>query len=255
MPNRIRLAIVGDYAPTFVPHAKTDEALEQLRGALAIDIGADWIPTADLEPHHEAKLSGYDALWIAPGSPYKSMAGALNAIRYSRETGLPLLGTCGGCQHVAIEFAHNVLGFVDARQAERDPYASKLIITPLSCSLKGLTMDVLIDPDSRVAEIYGSTRVAEEYYCNFGLNPEYQGKLHDAGLRIVGTDADGEARILSLPEHPFFVATLFVPQLTSTLQRPHPLIVAFMRAAEAHHRACGAIAERHAGALPPLPCR
>ncbi len=237
MPNSVKLAIVGDYSPTFVPHAKTMEALEQMRIALAMDICADWIPTRDLELNHRTKLAVYDALWIAPGSPYNSMVGALNAIQYSRETDIPLLGTCGGCQHVAIEFAYNVLGFVDSQHAGSDPYASKLIISPLSCSLKGLTMDVLIEPGSRVAQVYGSTCVAEEYYCDFGLNPEHQDKLHEGGLQIVGKDANGEARILTLPGHPFFVATLFVPQLTSSLMRPHPIIVALIGAAVAHSRA------------------
>ena len=82
-----------------------------------------------------------------------------------------------------------------------------------------------------VDAIYGSKSAFEQYYCNFGLNPAYQSRLHAAGLQIVGTDADGEARILALPQHPFFVATLFVPQLTSTAERPHPLIVAFVKAA------------------------
>jgi len=231
MPDLLRLAIVGEYTPAFVPHAKTDEAIEQARRALAFAVHADWIPTTDLVSGHAARLCNYDAVWIAPRAPYDSMTGALNAIRHCRETGVPLLGTCGGCQHVAIEFAHNVLGIVDTSHAESDPYASKLIITPLSCSLKGRKMDVQLEPESRIAELYGATRVAEEYYCNFGLNPDYQGRLHEAGLRILGTDADGEARILMLDEHPFFIATLFVPQLTSTLERPHPLILGLIRAA------------------------
>jgi CTP synthase (UTP-ammonia lyase) len=132
---------------------------------------------------------------------------------------------------MAIEFAHHVLGIEDATSAESDPYASNMIITPLSCSLKGRAMTVLIVPESRIAAIYGATEAIEEYYCNFGLNPAYQSRLHAAGLQIVGTDANGEARILALPRHPFFVATLFVPQLTSTAERPHPLIVAFVKAA------------------------
>ena len=244
MPSQIRVAIVGDYSPTFVPHLKTNEALEQMHAALAININSEWVPTAELDLDCDTRLSDYDAVWISPGSPYKSMRGALNAIRHSRETGLPLLGTCGGCQHVAIEFAHNVLGIVDAQHAESDPYASALIITPLSCSLKGLAMEVLIDPESRVAEIYGATRVAEEYYCNFGLNPEYEDKLHDAGLRIVGKDANGEARILTVREHPFFIATLFLPQLRSTRERPHPIIAAFAHAAKARYRTNSSIATR-----------
>jgi hypothetical protein len=81
----------------------------------------------------------------------------------------------------------------------------------------------------------GKTEVIEEYFCNFGLNPAYQSQFDAAGLRIVGTDADGETRILALAEHPFFVATLFMPQLISTAERPHPLIVAFAQAARDSH--------------------
>ena len=61
-----------------------------------------------------------------------------------------------------------------------------------------------------VDAIYGSKSAFEQYYCNFGLNPKYQQRLHEAGLRIIGRDANGEARILTLPNHRFFVATLFV---------------------------------------------
>jgi L-amino acid N-acyltransferase YncA len=232
MRRQVTVAIVGDYSSNFPPHVKTGEALQHAQAALGIRVEADWIPTADLD-EHATKLSHYDAVLVAPGAPYKSMTGALNAIRHCRETGLPLLGTCGGCQHVAIEFAHNVLGISDDSHAKSDPYASKLIITPLSCSLKGLTMEVQIEPGSQVERLYGATRAIEQYYCNFGLNPEYQGKLHEAGLRIVGSDTSGEARILSLDGHPFFVATLFVPQLTSAPDKPHPIILGFLHAAAA----------------------
>ena len=227
----VRIAIIGDYDPDFVPHLKTAAALAQMQAVLATSVLGEWVPTATLEQDCAQVLAGFDGLWISPGSPYRSMRGALNAIRYGRERGLPVLGTCGGCQHMAIEFAHHVLGIADATSAETDPYASELIVTPLSCSLKGKAMTVLIAPESPIAAIYGATQAIEEYYCNFGLNPAYQARLHAAGLQIVGTDADGEARILALPQHPFFVATLFVPQLTSTAERPHPLIVAFVKAA------------------------
>lgn len=231
MKDQVRIAIIGDFNAEFPPHLKTDEALDHVQELLALDIVADWIPTSDLVSGHEARLSRYDGVWVAPGSPYNCMDGALNAIRYCRETKLPLLGTCGGCQHVIIEFARNVLGIADAQHAEYDPYASVLIISELACSLVGQRMDVLLEPASRVAEAYSSIRASEQYYCNFGLNLDYQERLNEGGLRIVGRDADGTPRILMLPEHPFFVATVFVPQLTSSPAQPHPLIVAFVRAA------------------------
>ena len=231
MTEAISVALVGEFTPSFPPHAKTNEAIDQMQSLLGFQISAEWISTSALETAVESTLKGFDALWIAPGSPYKSLMGALNAISYAREHDVPLLATCGGCQHVVIEYARNVLGFEDAAHAEYDPYASNLFITPLSCSLVGQTMQVEIEPGSRVEAIYGSTSAFEQYYCNFGLNPEVQQRLHEAGLCIVGRDANGEARILTLPKHRFFVATLFVPQLTSNAGHPHPMIQAFFETA------------------------
>lgn len=159
------------------------------------------------------------------------MQGALNAIRFARENGQPFIGTCGGFQHAILEYARNVLGFTDAAHAESDPDASTLFITALDCSLVGKTMQVHIDPTSRVYGMYQCAVVQEEYYCMFGLNPNYQATIHDGGLRVVGTDDEHGARIVELPDHPFFVATLFVPQLTSTEDHPHPLILAYLQAA------------------------
>jgi CTP synthase (UTP-ammonia lyase) len=130
-----------------------------------------------------------------------------------------------------IEYARNALGFEDAQHAEYDPYASNLFISELSCSLAGKTMEVRLEGDSRAARCYGQTDALEQYYCNFGLNPEHQRRLHEGGLRIVGVDQDGEARVLELPDHPFYIATLFVPQLSSSAASPHPLIVSYLRAA------------------------
>jgi CTP synthase (UTP-ammonia lyase) len=231
MARAISVGLVGEFMPSFPPHAKTNEAIDQMQSLLRLRISAEWISTCALETAVRSTLKGFDALWIAPGSPYKSLIGALNAIRFAREHDLPLLATCGGCQHVVIEYARNVLGFEDAAHAEYDPYASNLFITPLSCSLVGQKMEVEIEPGSRVEAIYGGTSAFEQYYCNFGLNPGVQHRLHEAGLRIVGRDANGEARILTLPQHRFFVATLFVPQLTSNLDHPHPMIRAFLKTA------------------------
>jgi CTP synthase (UTP-ammonia lyase) len=231
MARAISVGVVGEFVASFPPHARTNEAIDQMQSLLGLAISAEWISTSALETAAGSTLKGVDALWIAPGSPYRSLTGALDAIRFARERDVPLLATCGGCQHVVIEYARNVLGLEDAADAEYDPYASNLLITPLSCSLVGQTMQVEIEPGSRVEAIYGSTSAFEQYYCNFGLNPDYQQRLDDAGLRIVGRDANGEARILTLPKHRFFIATLFVPQLTSSPDHPHPMIRAFFETA------------------------
>jgi CTP synthase (UTP-ammonia lyase) len=242
MISSLSVAVVGDFDETFTPHPATNEALRHAAVRVGVDVSVRWLATEQLEDD----LSGVraaDALWCAPGSPYRSLLGAVRAVRHGREHGVPTLGTCGGCQHMVIEYARNVLGFEDAHHAEYDPYASQLFISELSCSLAGRTMPVTLTTGSKVADLYGMTKVEEQYYCNFGLNPDHQQTLHDGGLRVTGIDGDGEARVLEIPEHPFYLATLFVPQARSTPERPHPLIVGFLRAAVERSSAPAARAE------------
>lgn len=167
---------------------------------------------------------------MAPGSPYRDMDKTLWAIRYTRENRNPCLGTCGGFHHLIIEYARNVLGFEDAQHAEYDPYASDLFIARLACSLAGREMELRFVPGSRVADIYGATSAVEQYYCNFGVDPDRVALLREGPLAISGSGREGEVRVVELPEHPFFIGTLFVPQMRSREGRPHPLIDAFIRA-------------------------
>lgn len=231
MTTLVRIGIIGDYNPDFHPHLATNAAIHHAADHLHLTAIIDWLPTPLLADNTDSHIRQYDALWCAPGSPYQSMAGALQAIEFAREQGWPFIGTCGGFQHVVIEYARNVLGFSDAAHAESDPDASTLFVSALACSLLGKTMQVHLDPASRVFGMYQRRVVQEQYYCQFGLNPRYQATIHDGGLRVVGVDEAGEARIVELAEHPFFVATLFVPPLTSTAEQPHPLIIAYLQAA------------------------
>src|SRR5262245_47246449 len=112
--DRIVLGIVGDYDGAFVPHVRTDEAVRHAAQALDLDVDSGWIPTEECAGDAARRLARCDAVWISPGSPYRSMTGALAAIRACRLDGTPLLATCGGCQHVIVEYARSVLGYVDA---------------------------------------------------------------------------------------------------------------------------------------------
>ena len=222
----IKIGIIGDFNANNATHIATTNGIQHAAEILNQPFEAIWLPTA--EPHDFANFQG---LLCSPGSPYVSLDGALAAIRYARENNVPFLGTCGGFQHLVIEYARNVLGFSDAAHAETDPYASRLFITPLSCSFVGKTMDVTLKPGSQTALACHATQSTEAFYCNFGLNPEYQELLEKHGLEITGTDQHGEARIAELPTHPFFLGTLFVPQARSTKGGPHPLILEFCRQA------------------------
>lgn len=230
MSSLLHVTVVGDYDPNSVPHRATNEALAHSGRALGVQVAVAWTPTASLDTDlGMIKLA--DAIWCAPGSPYESLTGVLRALRYGRELGVPTLGTCGGCQHMVIEFARNVLRVDDAQHAEYDPYASRLFITPLSCSLAGQTLPVTLRAGSKAAEIYGLERIEEEYYCNFGLNPAYAGAFDEAGFAIAGADDDREARVLELSGHPFYLGTLYVPQTRSTAARPHPVVNALLQSA------------------------
>lgn len=157
------IALLGEYTPTFPPHVSTNAAIEHARNILGMDLSTEWISTADIKPN---LFEHYSGIWVAPGSPYKSMEKTLWAIRYARENNIPCFGTCGGFQHIVLEYARNVLGFSDAQHAEYDPYASKLFISQLTCSLAGRDMQLSFAPESRVAAIYGGLCATERYYCN-----------------------------------------------------------------------------------------
>ena len=228
----VTIAVIGDFTERYEPHAAIGTAVAHAKPLSPHDLAeVVWLDTESCKGLGESDLSSFDAFWIAPGSPYKSMEGALRVIRYARVNDAPLLGTCGGFQHVALEYARNVLGFSDAQHAEYDPYASRLFIKELECSLAGQSMPVNIAPGSVAARAYGATAATERYYCDFGLNLDYLGELQAGGMVVSGADADGEPRIIELPGLRFFVATLFVPQTKSTRERPHPLVVAFLNAA------------------------
>jgi CTP synthase (UTP-ammonia lyase) len=94
-------------------------------------------------------------------------------------------------------------------------------------------LQINLQPNSRVSEVYGKTEIQEYYYCNFGINPEFQQSIDEAGLEITGTDQDREPRVVELPEHRFFIATLFVPGASYTegiieMKEAHPLVKALL---------------------------
>lgn len=235
MNSVIHIGIIGDYdgRPS---HLATNEALKHCSDKLEIHLETDWIATSSLEERVLEKLHSYDGLWCAPGSPYQSMIGAVNAIQYARENQIPFIGTCGGFQHAAIEFARNVLKIKEIMSDAFDPYTPNLFITALSCSLVGQEQHIILDKKSNIYRIYGTSEITEKYNCNFGLNRDFQNMLEKSGFKVVGINEQGEARIMVVESHRFFTATLFQPQLSSTPDKPHTLILAYLSAARDFHR-------------------
>ena len=125
------IAILGEYSANFDPHRCTNEAISHSCNHLGIAVDWTWIPTDEID---ETLFEHHAGIWVAPGSPYKNREKTLRGILTAREQMVPCLGTCGGFQHIIVEYARNVLGHMDAEHGENDPYASKLFVTepPLS---------------------------------------------------------------------------------------------------------------------------
>ena len=223
-----RVAIIGDYDPKKAAHIAIPLALERARATAGTNLDWAWLGT-DRVFDPARTLDGFAGIWLAPGSPYLSMDGALAAVRFAREQGIPFLGTCGGFQHALIEFARNVAGITSADHAETAA-GSALVITPLSCSLVERTGDITFTPGSRLHGIFGGQPAHEAYHCRYGVNPAYRARLEAAGLRFTGFDGAGDIRAAEWPDHPFFVGTLFQPERSGLQGHAHPLIEAFVRA-------------------------
>lgn len=231
MRKNIAIGLIGDYNQSVPAHRAAPLALQHAARALHIEIGFEWVPTEEVTS--ASRISRFDGLWCVPASPYRSMEGALLAIRYARENRLPFLGTCGGFQHAVVEYARNVLGWADAEHAETAPDAARAVISPLECALVEVTGPVRLFSGSRIASAYGVSETTEGYRCRYGLNPEFQAALVAGPLRAAADDETGEVRAVELDGHPFFVATLFQPERAALNGGSAPLVVAFASACAA----------------------
>jgi CTP synthase (UTP-ammonia lyase) len=226
-----RIALVGDRSPAVRAHQRIPAVLDALDRREHLPLDAYWVPTPDAAD--DGALLGFDAVWLMPGSPYRSEDGAVRAVRTARERGIPFLGTCAGFQHALLEFARNVAGRPDLQHQENTPDAADALIMPLACSLAGHESTVLHAAGSLARQVIGADRSTERYLCSYGLNPAYLDLLVGHGLRVSGVDTDGQPRVIELPGHPFFLATLFQPELAPDADQPHPIIRALATATHA----------------------
>jgi len=144
------------------------------------------------------------------------------------------------------------MGILDADSAEHAGSSKNIVIAPVACpvpdrlsgapKLSG-TGRIRIKPGCRLAAIYRSHDIEEEYFCNYEVNPAYHQDLENAGLRLTAFGDRGELRAVELPDHRFFIATLFQPQLSSAEASPHPVIVEFLATAS-HYRPARLIESR-----------
>jgi CTP synthase len=188
------------------------------------------------------KLLNLDAILVAPGFGSRGIEGKIHAIRYAREQRIPFFGICLGMQMACVEFARNVLGMNTAHSTEMNPDTHNAVICMMeeqkAVTLKGGTMrlgayECEIRSGSRTSEIYGTTHIAERHRHRYEFNNEYQEAFEKAGMIPVGKNpASGLVEIVEIPDHPFFIGTQFHPEYKSTVENPHPLFVAFVKAAK-----------------------
>lgn len=219
----VSIAVLGDRNTDHLTHREIDATLE----LMPADVDARWLPSPEAESAVEA-----DGLWVVPGTPYRDGEAVLAQIHRARTAGMPILGTCGGFQHMLVEFARNVAGLQDAAHAETDPDAADPVVARLSCSLVGEERPVTAVAGTRVAELCGTEPFTGFHWCNYGLVPEREAALVAAGLVVAARAPDAGVEAVELPGHPFYVATLFQPQVGSSASgRLHPLIGALISAA------------------------
>jgi CTP synthase (UTP-ammonia lyase) len=234
----VRVGIVGDFDRGKSSHWATEAALFHAAAGLGVRVEPRWIATPAVEraPAAEA-LAGLDGIWGAPGGPFASMTGMLRAIEHARVRNVPYLGTCAGFQHALIELTRNVLGIAGADSAENAPERHNVVITPIACAVPGGEQGALVGiapahplPGTLLERLCGPRELSGEYMCSLEANAAFVTRWEAAGLRVSARGIHGEMRAFELPSRRFFLATLFRPQLLSSFQEPHPIVLGFMSA-------------------------
>jgi CTP synthase (UTP-ammonia lyase) len=218
---------LGDRDTGYLTHREIDAAL----ALFPADSRAHWIATDSAEARFLDDASG---IWLLPGRPYRDAGAAFAAVRHCLATGTPFLGTCGGFQHALVELARSRAGVADAAHEESDPDAADPVVSRLACSLIGEVRLVTPIAGTRFASICGSEPFEGFHYCSFGLDPAYVEPLERAGVVVGATAPDAGVEAIELPEHPFFLATAFQPQVGAGANgRLGSLLDAFIEASTA----------------------
>jgi CTP synthase len=188
------------------------------------------------------KLQNLDAILVAPGFGSRGIEGKIDAIRYAREENIPFFGICLGMQMAAVEFARNVLGHKDAHSTEMNPDTVHPVIHLMDeqkeIQNKGGTMRLgsyacHLNTDSKLAQIYGREKIQERHRHRYEFNNDYLEAFEKSGMVPAGKNPEtGLVEVIELANHPFFVGTQFHPEYKSTVENPHPLFVAFVKAAK-----------------------
>lgn len=250
--KEVKIAIVGKYFKTgdFVlsdVYISVIESLKHAAGALGRKLKIDWLDSSDYEEGKKlSELKKYDGILVPGGFGERGVEGKIKVIQFARENKIPYFGLCYGMQLAVIEFTRNVLGLKDAHTTEINPKTNNPVIVIMDEQRKhmaesnyGGTMRLgaypcLLKEGTIARGAYKQDRISERHRHRFEVNPKYIEQLDKKGLVFSGTSPDKVLmEIAELPrsKHPFFLGTQFHPEFKSSLLKPHPLFVEFIRAA------------------------
>jgi CTP synthase len=254
--GQVDIAMVGKYVQIRDSYISLNEALMHAGLKSRTRVNIHYVESTDIEQHGVHVLKDMDAILVPGGFGERGIEGKIQAVRFAREGRIPYLGICLGMQVAIVEYGRHMLGLHDANSTEFNratPHPVIALITEWQdqangaqqrdeASVKGASMrlgaqEVLLAAGSHVRDVYGKDAILERHRHRYEFNNNYMDRYRHAGLRFSGFSRDGLVEIIELPSHPWFMATQFHPEFTSTPRDGHPLFTGFVRAARAHRAA------------------
>ncbi|MEE9442623.1 MAG: CTP synthase [candidate division Zixibacteria bacterium] len=239
--NRIKIAICGKYVYLKDAYKSIIEAFAHAGAENDTRVDLIWVSSEDIKHGGAAKfMSDVDGLLIPGGFGERGVEGKIESIRYVRENNIPFLGICLGMHCAVIEYARNVCGLQDAHSYEfyRDLkypvihlMADQEEITEMGGTMRLGAYPADVVEGSRTHKAYGETKISDRHRHRYELNNEYRDMLTGAGMKLAGISPDGKlVEIVEVPDHAWFVAVQFHPELKSRPTKAHPLFRDFVAA-------------------------
>ena len=239
----VNIALVGKYVELQDAYKSILESFIHAGAANECKVVVHSIQSEHLDENNIIqKLSGMHGILVASGFGERGVNGKIAAAQFARENNLPFFGICLGMQTAIIEYARNVMGIKNAHTSEINPNTNEPVIDLMEDQkrlvTKGGTMRLggcscMIAEGSLAFQIYGKTEICERHRHRYEVNNSYVEQLEAAGMFASGRNLDtGLVEIIELPSHLFFIGVQFHPELKSTPENPHPIFVAFVKAAK-----------------------
>ena len=242
-PNQIvNIALIGKYVELQDSYKSILEAFIHAGASNEVKVNVVSIHSEYLTKDNiSEKLEHLDAVLVAPGFGERGIEGKIESIRYVRENNIPFLGICLGMQMAVIEFSRNILGLQDAISTEMDQDTSNPVIdlmesqkdiTDMGGTMRLGAWSCILESDSKVFNIYNSNEISERHRHRYEYNNTYKEQLENAGMTSAGYNPEtGLVEIIEIQSHRWFVGVQYHPEYKSTVTNPHPLFIAFVKAA------------------------